>query len=173
MRMKKLFLLEFLSNPYTLKRHKSTVTLDGSDFQVIAIHSSQAPYFVAWCLFDTFSLEFVCEKEPFTINLSKEKESHHLEYFFKGSEQWPRMWLIQNQGTQGKLVKAKPSPDYLLLFEKDFGMLNVEQWFNKLKSSNKFELVYQLQDEQTSKWKWVSLLKHLIIVKEQNAQTEI
>jgi hypothetical protein len=83
------------------------------------------------------------------------------------------MWLIQNQGTQGKLVKAKPSPDYLLLFEKDFGMLNVEQWFNKLKSSNKFELVYQLQDDQTSKWKWVSLLKHLIIVKEQNAQTEI
>jgi hypothetical protein len=76
------------------------------------------------------------------------------------------MWLIQNQGTQGKLLTAKPSPDYLLMFEKDFGILNFEHWLNKLKTSNRFELVYQMQDEQTSKWKWVSLLEHLIIEKE-------
>lgn len=152
-----------------MKRYKSTATLDGSDFRVIAIHSSQAPYFVAWCLFDTFSLDFVCEKEPFTINLSKEKESKHLEYFHQGSEEWPRMWLIQNHGSGGKLVNTKPSPDYLLMFEKDFGMLNFDQWLNKLKLSNKFELVYLMDERLTSKWKWVTLLKHLIIVKEQNA----
>jgi len=156
-----------------LKRHKSTVTLDGTAFHAVAIHSSQAPYFVAWCLFDTFSFEFVCEKEPFTINLSKELKSEHLEYFSKGNEQQPRMWLVQNHGTQGKLVKTKPFPDFLLLFEKDAGLLSVGYFLNKLKLANKFELVYEVQDEQTAKWKWVSLLKHLIIEKKQNAQTEI
>ena len=171
--MKKLFLFEFLSKSYTLKRHKSTVTLDGSDFEVIGIHSSQPTYFVAWCLFDTFSLEFVCEKEPFAINLSKEKQSNHQEFFYKGNEDWPRMWLLQNHGSAGRLMSSKPSPDYFLLFEKHNGLINSEKWLNKIKQANKFEMVYQISESQTTKWKWVTLLKHLIIVKEQNAQTEI
>jgi len=72
--MKIYFCIEILS----MKRYKSTIIKHPSDFKIVAIHAAFSPYLLAWCLDDTFSLNFVCEPETFTINLSQNRISQNV-----------------------------------------------------------------------------------------------
>ncbi len=155
------------------KRYKSTISIDGSNFTIVAIHTDLRPYFLAWCLFDTFSLQFVCENNPFRINLPNKPESLHAEYHFFGSEEYPRMWLIQNQGSTSRLVNSKPSPDYFIIFEEEEVILYFDQWLETLNKIAHIQLVYVFPKEKTKKFHWVNDLQHLRIQKQDDVQREL
>lgn len=156
-RMKIYFCIEILS----MKRYKSTIIKHPSDFKIVAIHADFSPYLLAWCLDDTFSLNFVCEPETFTINLSQNRISQHVEYHFQGSEQYTSMWILQNNGTLGKIYSGKPTPDYWILIEDEELMPNFELWLERLKSIDKIQTAYVFPPEKAIKFTWVNLLRHL------------
>ncbi len=154
------------------KRHKSTISIDGTNFTIIAIHTDFSPYSLAWCLFDTFSLQFVCENPPFQINLPNQLDSIHAEYHFFGSEDYPRMWLIQNQGTQSRLVNSKPLPDYFLIFEEEDVILHFDHWLETLNRVARIQLAYVFPKDKTKKFHWVNELHHLRFQKQDDVQRE-
>lgn len=145
----------------SIKRYKSTISPSTNDFKIIAVHSNISPYLLAWCLDDTFSTNFVCEPKTFTINLSQNRISQHLEYYFEGSETISNMWILQNSGTTGKLFSGKPTPDYWILIGDQELMPNFDQWLDQLKSIEKIQLAYVFPEELSEKFHWIYRLSHL------------
>ena len=144
-----------------IKRHHQSYNLSPNDFKIVAIHSNISPYLLAWCLDDTFSTNFVCEPKTFEINLSKNRLSQHIEYYFEGSETLSHMWILQNSGTNGKIISGKPSPDYWLIIGDSELMPSFDQWLNKLKSIDKIQMAYVYPEHLSEKFNWVYMLSHL------------
>jgi hypothetical protein len=144
-----------------MKKYKSTVIKHPNDFKIVAVHTDYSPYLLAWCLDDTFSLKFLCEPETFAINLRESVISEHVEYHFQGSEQYTSMWILQNNGTLGKIYLGKPTPDYWILIDDEELMPNFELWLEKLKSIDNIKTAYVFPPEKARKFTWVNLLRHL------------
>ena len=150
----------FLCVKLSAKRYKSSVSLYGSDFVIVGIHTNEPPYKLSWCLNDTFMWDFVCEKVPFAVNLPEKLVSMHAEFHYQGSELNPRLWLLQNQGSELRLVNQKPIPDYFLIVEKEFAELR--NWEEMMRNVNGVQHAYTYPEKIAQKMHWVYNLKHLI-----------
>ncbi len=145
----------------SVKRYKSTVSLNTNDFIVVGIHTDAPPFLASWCLYDTFSIQFVFESADFTINLLKEGENKHNAYYYSGSAIYPKMWLVQNQGSLNKLVMVRPTPDYLLIIDDNENILDLDFCMGRLKSIKHFQMVYSYPNENKAKFAWLQELNHL------------
>ncbi len=103
----------------------------------------------------------MCEPKTFEINLSKNRLSQHIEYYFEGSESLSQMWILQNSGTNGKIISEKPSPDFWLIIGDSELMPSFDQWLNKLKSIDKIQMTYVYPEHLSEKFNWVYMLSHL------------
>ena len=104
--------------------------------------------------------DFVCEKAPFAVNLPEKGTSMHAEYHYRGSELNPRLWLLQNQGSELRLVNQKPVPDYFLIIEHEYAELR--NWEEMMRSVNGVQHAYTYPEKIAQKMHWVYNLKHLI-----------
>ena len=145
----------------SVKRYKSTVSLNTNDFIVVGIHTDAPPFLASWCLCDTFSIQFVFESADFAINLLELEENKHNAYFFLGSAKYPKMWLVQNQGSFKKLVTNKPTPDYLLIIDDSDNLLDFESYFSQLKQIKHFLMIFGYPNDKNSKFVWLQELNHL------------
>lgn len=145
----------------SVKRYKSTVSLNTNDFIVVGIHTDAPPFLASWCLCDTFSIQFVFEYADFTINLLEEEENKHNAYYFKGSAMYPKMWLVQNQGSFKKLVTTKPTPDYLLIIDDNDNLLDFESCMGQLKRIKHFQMIFGFPNDNKAKFVWLQELNHL------------
>lgn len=145
----------------SVKRYKSTVSLNTNDFIVVGIHTDAPPFLASWCLCDTFSIQFIFESADFTINLLEEEENKHNAYYFLGSAMYPKMWLVQNQGSFKKLVATRPTPDYLLIIEDNDNLLDFESYMGQLKRIKHFQMIFNYPNENKAKFVWLQELNHL------------
>jgi hypothetical protein len=145
----------------SVKRYKSTVSLNTNDFIVVGIHTDAPPFLASWCLCDTFSIQFVFESADFAINLLELEENKHNAYFFLGSAKYPKMWLVQNQGSFKKLVTNKPTPDYLLIIDDSDNLLDFESYFSQLKQIKHFLMIFSYPNDKKTKFVWLQELNHL------------
>lgn len=143
------------------RKYKSTIIKQPNEFIIVAVYTHLPPYSLAWCLDDTFSVNFICEPETFTINLSQNRISQHAEYYFQGSEQTSPMWILQNNGTNGKIYSQKPSPDYWIFIGDEELMPNIDEFLEKLRKIENIQMAHLVPSEISTKFKWVSELKHL------------
>ena len=127
---------------------------------ILGIHTNEPPYKLSWCLNDTFVWDFVCEKVPFKVNLPKKRTSMHAEYHYSGSDINPRLWLLQNQGSEIRLVNQKPVPDYFLIVENEYA--DFRNWEEMIRGLNGVQHAYTYPEKIAAKMHWVYNLKHLI-----------
>jgi hypothetical protein len=116
---------------------------------------------MAWCLDDTFSSRFVRQDPPFSVFLSQNTESTHVEYYWEGNETGCEMWIIENKGTGGMLYSGKPTPDFWLLMRGAEDMGGIEDWLRGIKTIASIQLAYPFPADKHSKLHWVNALSHL------------
>ena len=157
----------------SIKYHKLSSKLAFNDFKIIAIHANIPAYRLAWCLDDTFSTQFVCEPESFTINLLPERNSNHVEYHFNGSDTQSRLWLIQNNGTAGRLYSGKPTPDYWLIVEDVSFFDNFNHFIDQINGLDLVQMAYLFPELKAKKLTWTSHLSHLVLSKENDDSDQL
>jgi len=145
----------------SIKRHKSTFLGASIDLAIIAIHAQIPPHLMAWCLDDTFSSRFVRQDPPFSVFLSQNTKSTHVEYYWEGNETGCEMWIIENKGTGGMLYSGKPTPDFWLLMRGAEDMGGIEDWLRGIKTIASIQLAYPFPADKHSKLHWVNALSHL------------
>lgn len=145
----------------SIKRHKSTFLGASIDLAIIAIHAQIPPHLMAWCLDDTFSSRFVRQDPPFSVFLSQNTASTHVEYYWEGNETGCEMWIIENKGTGGLLYSGKPTPDFWLLMRGAEDMGGIEDWLRGIKTIASIQLAYPFPADKHSKLHWVNALSHL------------
>lgn len=151
----------FVEIHLSIKRHKSTFLGASIDLAIIAIHAQIPPHLMAWCLDDTFSSRFVRQDPPFSVFLSQNTESTHVEYYWEGNETGCEMWIIENKGTGGMLYSGKPTPDFWLLMRGAEDMGGIEDWLRGIKTIASIQLAYPFPADKHSKLHWVNALSHL------------
>ena len=157
MRMKILFLYSKLS----AKRYKSKTTLQGNDFNYVAVHCNLAPYELVWEIAREANIQFVCEPMPFVYN-QHTAPSQHVLYFYSGDEHLPKTWLIQNHGSTGVLTISKPPVDYWMVWEGDIEYDLGDFWISLLKDKGLAQMAYLYPQEQSNKIIWGFDLPYLI-----------
>lgn len=157
----------------SIKRHKSTLLGANIDLDIIALHAQIPPHLMAWCLDDTFSSTFVRQDEPFSVFLSQDTESNHVEYYWKGSETACEMWILENKGSGGSLYTSKPTPDYWLLMRNAENMGGIADWLNGLKTIKHIQMSYEFPAKNHNKLQWIGNLSHFFILKKPDVPGEI
>lgn len=145
----------------SIKRYKSSQLGANIDFDIIALHAQIPPHLMAWCLDDTFSSSFVRQDHLFSVFLSKETESQHVEYHWEGSDVACQMWLLENKGSAGMLFTGKPSPDYWLLMRNAEDMGGIADWLTGIKTIQHVQMSYEFPANRHNKLNWVNALSHL------------
>jgi hypothetical protein len=151
----------FVDTLLSIKRHKSTFLGASIELDIIAIHAQIPPHLMAWCLDDTFSSQFVRQDPSFSVFLSQNTESKHVEYHWEGSETACEMWIVENKGSGGLLYNGKPTPDFWLLLRGAEDMGGTEEWLKGIKTITSVQMAYDFPAEKHSKLTWITALSRL------------
>lgn len=143
------------------KRIKSHFLHFEYSFDVIGIHTVNAPHYLAWCLNDTFSSQFELNLRTFAINLLEETASEHAEFYWQGDDEHSEMWLVSNRGSHGLLHTVKPTPDFWLVIRDAEIMGGTDSWVRGIKTISNVQMVFEYPADQLDKLHWLQQLSHL------------